>query len=179
MSEWRSLVNRARRFNPTVADGLLGGFLLVIALPQLFIEDPTYRDLGFTFRAGSWLGVLLLAGETLPLVWRRRRPVAVLTLVTASALVLLVAGFQPTAADLALVVAVYSVAGHSSRRAAVIAGLAFIVALAAVMVIERIKYPQDTTQPQRTWSISPPSRSPGSWGCCNATAASTPPSWRR
>jgi len=95
MSEWRSLVNRARRFNPTVADGLLGGFLLVIALPQLFIEDPTYRDLGLTFRAGSWLGVLLLASETLPLVWRRRRPIAVLTLVTASALVLLVAGFQP------------------------------------------------------------------------------------
>ena len=83
MSEWRSLVERARRFNPTVADALLGAFLLVVALPQLFIDDPTYRHLGITFRAGSVVGVLLLAAETLPLTWRRRSPRAVLAVLTA------------------------------------------------------------------------------------------------
>jgi signal transduction histidine kinase len=149
MSEWRSILERARRFNPTVADALLGAFLLVISLPQLFIEDPTYRDLGITFRAGSMIGVLLLAAETLPLTWRRRSPRAVLAVMTASAIVLLLAGFRPTVADLGLVVAVYSVAGHSSRRSAVIAGLAFLVALAAVMAIADVKYPQEQTQPQQ------------------------------
>jgi signal transduction histidine kinase len=149
MSEWRSLIQRARRFNPTVADALLGAFLLVISLPQLFVEDPTYRHLGITFRAGSVLGVLLLAGETLPLAWRRRRALWVLAVMTASALALLVAGFRPTVADLGLLVAVYSVAGHSSRRSAVIAGLAFAVALAAMMAIADVKYPQDHTQPQQ------------------------------
>jgi signal transduction histidine kinase len=149
MSEWRSLVARARRFNPTVADALLGAFLLVIALPQLFIEDPTYRHLGITFRAGSLLGVLLLAAETLPLTWRRRYPQAVLAVLTASTIGLLVAGFRPTVADLGLVVAVYSVAGHSSRRSAVISGLAFLVALAAVLVIGDLKYPLQQTQPQQ------------------------------
>jgi signal transduction histidine kinase len=149
MSGFRTLVNRARRFNPTAADAVLGAFLLTIALPQLFIEDPTYRHLGFDFRAGSWVGVLLLTVETMPLTWRRRYPRAVLALVTASALVLLVAGFRPTAADLALVVAVYSVAGHSSRRSAMVAGLLFLVALAGVLAVWGIKYPQDTTQPQQ------------------------------
>jgi signal transduction histidine kinase len=149
MSEWRSLVERARRFNPTVADALLGMFLLVVALPQLFIDDPTYRHLGITFRAGSVVGVLLLAAETLPLTWRRRSPRAVLAVLTASAVVLLLAGFRPTVADLGLVVAVYSVAGHSSRRSAVISGLAFLVALAALMVIADLKYPQEQTQAQQ------------------------------
>jgi signal transduction histidine kinase len=149
MSEWRSLVRRARHIDPTVADALLGAFLLVVALPQLFIEDPASRALGLDFRAGSLVGVLLLAAETMPLTWRRRRPIAVLAVTTAAALALLLAGFRPTAADLALVVAVYSVAGHSSRRAAVPAGLAFAVALAAVMLIAQLKYPQEPTQPQQ------------------------------
>jgi signal transduction histidine kinase len=149
MSEWRSLVERARRFNPTVADALLGAFLLVISLPQLFVEDPTYRHLGITFRAGSLIGVLLLAAETMPLTWRRRYPRSVLAAMTASAFVLLVAGFRPTVADLGLVIAVYSVAGHSSRRSAVIAGLAFLVALAGLIAIADLKYPQDQTEPQQ------------------------------
>ncbi|HEX8929844.1 MAG TPA: hypothetical protein VGA45_13075, partial [Actinomycetota bacterium] len=149
MSDWRSLVQRARHVNPTVADALLGAFLLVVALPQLFIEDPASRALGLDFRSGGVAGVLLLAAETLPLTWRRRQPIAVLAVSTAAALALLLAGFRPTVADLALVVAVYSVAGHSSRRAAVTAGLAFAVALAAVMVIAQLKYPQEPTQPQQ------------------------------
>jgi signal transduction histidine kinase len=149
MSDWRSLVQRARHVNPTVADALLGAFLLVVALPQLFIEDPASRALGLDFRSGSVVGVLLLAAETLPLTWRRREPIAVLAASTAAALTLLLAGFRPTAADLALVVAVYSVAGHSSRRAAVTAGLAFAVALAAVLLIAQLKYPQEPMQPQQ------------------------------
>jgi signal transduction histidine kinase len=149
MSDWRSLVQRARHVNPTVADELLGAFLLVVALPQLFIEDPASRALGLDFRSGSVVGVLLLAAETLPLTWRRREPIAVLAASTAAALTLLLAGFRPTAADLALVVAVYSVAGHSSRRAAVTAGLAFAVALAAVLLIAQLKYPQEPMQPQQ------------------------------
>jgi DNA-binding NarL/FixJ family response regulator len=99
MSEWRSLVERARRFNPTVADALLGAFLLVVALPQLFIDDPTYRHLGITFRAGSVIGVLLLAAETLPLTWRRRSPRAVLAVLTTSAVVLLLAALAPHRGD--------------------------------------------------------------------------------
>jgi hypothetical protein len=149
MSEWRSLVERARRFNPTVADALLGAFLLVISLPQLFVEDPTYRHLGITFRAGSLIGVLLLAAETLPLTWRRRYPRSVLAAMTASAFVLLVAGFRPTVADLGLVIAVYSVAGHSSRRQAAIAGLAFLVALAAL----KDRRPQVPTGPDRAAAV--------------------------
>ncbi len=122
MRDWRSLLDRGRRLNPLVADGLLGAFLLIVALPQLFIQNPAYRDLGYSFRGGDWLGVLLLAGETLTLTWRRRRPLIVLAVSTTSAAALLLVGFPPTVADLALVVATYSLAVHSPRRTAIIGG---------------------------------------------------------
>jgi signal transduction histidine kinase len=146
MTKWSSLVARLRRFNPTVADGLLGLFLFVIALPQLLIASPVERTLGYDFRDASWLGVLLLLVETVPLTWRRRAPVLVLAASTAASLVLLVSGFRPTAADVALFVGVYTVAGRTSLRTAVITGLCFAVALGAIYVIANLKYPQDSTQ---------------------------------
>jgi signal transduction histidine kinase len=148
MRDWRSLLNRARRLNPMVADGLLGAFLLVIALPQLFVQDPAYHDLGYSFRGGDWLGVLLLAGETLTLSWRRRHPLIVLGVSTASAVALLLVGFPPTVADLAMVVATYSLAAHSPRRTAIIGGAAFMVALGGILVVAGLKYTHDATRPQ-------------------------------
>jgi signal transduction histidine kinase len=148
MRDWRSLLDRARRLNPLVADGLLGAFLLVVALPQLFIQNPAYRDLGYSFRGGDWLGVLLLAGETLTLTWRRRRPLIVLAVSTASAAALLLVGFPPTVADLALVVAIYSLAEHSPRRTAIIGGVAFMVALGGLLTLASLKYPHNATRPQ-------------------------------
>jgi signal transduction histidine kinase len=148
MRDWRSLLNRARRLNPLVADGLLGAFLLVIALPQLFVQDPAFRDLGYSFRGGDWLGVLLLAGETLALAWRRRHPLIVLAVSTGSAVSLLLVGFPPTVADLALVVGTYSLAAHSPRRTAIIGGVAFMVALGGLLGLASVKYPHDATRPQ-------------------------------
>ena len=148
MRDWRTLLNQARRLNPMVADGLLGAFLLVIALPQLFVQDPVYRNLGYSFRGGDWLGVLLLAGETLTLSWRRRHPLIVLGVSTASSVALLLVGFPPTVADLALVVATYSLAAHSPRRTAIIGGAAFMVALGGLLVLASVKYPHDAPQPQ-------------------------------
>jgi signal transduction histidine kinase len=148
MHDWRSLLYRAGRLNPMVADGLLGAFLLVIALPQLFVQDPAYRDLGYSFRGGDWLGVLLLACETLTLSWRRRHPLIVLGVSTASAAALLLVGFPPTVADLAMVVATYSMAAHSPRRTAIIGGAAFMVALGGLLVLASFKYPHDAPQPQ-------------------------------
>jgi signal transduction histidine kinase len=148
MRDWRPLLNRARRLNPMVADGLLGAFLLVIALPQLFVQDPAYHDLGYSFRGGDWLGVLLLAGETLTLCWRRRHPLIVLGVSTASAMGLLLVGFPPTVADLALVVATYSLAAHSPRRTAIMGGAAFMVALGGLLALASLKYPQNATRPQ-------------------------------
>jgi signal transduction histidine kinase len=148
MSRWPSLVARLRRFDPTVADAVLGLFLFAVALPQVFIGSPAERTLGLTFRHASWLAVVLLAAETVPLTWRRRVPVVVLTLSTAAAFVTLVTGFRPTVADIALYVAIYTVAGRSPLRIAVAAGLGFATALTVIYVFAAVKYPQAATQPQ-------------------------------
>ncbi len=148
MSERPSKVTRLRWFNPTAADALLGLILFAVALPQLFIANPAERTLGFNFRSASWLGVLLLLAETAPLTLRRRIPVVVLATSTTAAFTLLVAGFRPTAADIALYVGLYTAAGRTSLRAAIITGLGFAAVLAAVNVVADFKYPQDLTQPQ-------------------------------
>jgi signal transduction histidine kinase len=148
MTKWPSLVARLRRFNPTVADGLLGLFLFAIALPQLHIAYRGERTLGYDFRDASWLAMLLLAAETVPLTWRRRAPVAVLATSTAAQLASFAAGFRPTVAQAALYVAVYTVAGRSAQRTAIIAGLCFAVALAAAYLAAGRQYPQGALQPQ-------------------------------
>ena len=147
MSRWPSLVARLRRF-PTVADAVLGLFLFAVALPQVFIGSPAERTLGLNFRHASWLAVVLLLAETVPLTWRRRAPVVVLALSTAATFVTLVTGFRPTVADIALYVAIYTVAGRRPLRVAVPAGLGFAAVLTAVYATAAVKYPQAATQPQ-------------------------------
>jgi signal transduction histidine kinase len=147
MSRWPSLVARLRRF-PTVADAVLGLFLFAVALPQVFIGSPAERTLGLTFRHASWLAVVLLLAETVPLTWRRRVPVVVLALSTAAAFVTLVTGFRPTVADIALYVAIYTVAGRRPLRIAIAAGLCFAAVLTAIYAVASVKYPQAATQPQ-------------------------------
>jgi signal transduction histidine kinase len=148
MSERPSLVKRLRRVNPTVADALLGLLLFAIAVPQLFIANPAEQVLGLNFRSASWLGVLLLMAETMPLALRRRFAVPVLVVSTAAVFTLLVTGFRPTVADVGLLVAVYTVAGRTPLRTAIAAGLGFAVALTAIYAVASVKYPQDPTQAQ-------------------------------
>ncbi|WP_055724167.1 sensor histidine kinase, partial [Streptomyces niveiscabiei] len=62
----------------------------------------------------------LTAALALPLVWRRRAPLTVFGAVTAAAFVQLLADVQ-LPADIALLVALYTVAAHHGRRATLVA----------------------------------------------------------
>ena len=79
---------------------------------------------------------VLLACVTLPLVWRRRAPAAVLfaitgVLVVASLLVSRWSGL-PVEVFLAVIVAFYSVGAHCEERRALMGGAAALVTIAAV-----------------------------------------------
>ncbi|WP_345694858.1 sensor histidine kinase [Kitasatospora terrestris] len=99
---------RARRLPPLVAESVLPVLLLldvVAAYPPHELPAP----------------LALTAALALPLLWRRRAPLAVFGAVAAAALVQWLAGIQ-LPADAALLVALHTVAAHSSRRVTLAAG---------------------------------------------------------
>ena len=79
---------------------------------------------------------LLIGAETIPLAFRRRRPLLVLGLVVGAAAALTV--IAPSPIDvLALWIALYSVAAHTERPIAVRAGLASLAVLVVAIVVAR------------------------------------------
>ncbi|MEU1286762.1 histidine kinase [Kitasatospora sp. NPDC005856] len=104
----RAAARRASRLPPLVWDSLLPALLLLNVV---------------TTRAPHELpvAVALTAALALPLLWRRRAPVAVFGAVAAAAFAQWLVGVQ-LPADVALLVALYTVAAHSGRRGALVAG---------------------------------------------------------
>ncbi|MFJ1582637.1 sensor histidine kinase [Streptomyces sp. NPDC088197] len=107
---WRVLAGRARRrvgrrLPPMVVDGLFAATLYV-GLSML--ARAALRDDPVPFLA-------LGAGLTAPLVWRRRAPLAVFACIAATAFVQWLLDFQ-VPADVALLVALYTVAAYCDRR---------------------------------------------------------------
>jgi signal transduction histidine kinase len=107
---WR---DRAAR-HPRAVDALVAAAVLLVTLPA------TVR-LGHD-RPAAWL---FAAALVLPLIWRRRAPVAVFAVLAVVALVQWAVGLR-LAADFALLVALYTVATTQPRR----------IALAALAVLE-------------------------------------------
>jgi signal transduction histidine kinase len=103
----------ARR-HPRLVDSTLVAILLLLALPNV-LEGVRHH------RPASWgLTVLVVLGLTLPLAWRRRAPFLVFLIVAAAALGDWAAR-QPMAADLAPLIAFYTVAANQSGRRIMIA----------------------------------------------------------
>jgi len=141
-----AVIEWVRRLPPTVADGLLAALVTVVALPQLLFGSPVFGELGIQFRPTNVLAVLLVLAETVPLTWRRRAPVTVLAVGCCASMATLLAGFRLTSADLALIVGLYTVAAHSPRPKAWIAGLGVAALAIAQEAIVQAKYGHTTWQ---------------------------------
>jgi signal transduction histidine kinase len=149
-----SLVRRVRRLPPTVADGLLAALVTVLGLPQLFVESQSLTRLDVQFRSPNALAVLLTLAQTVPLTWRRRYPRAVLAVTIAAATVHLVLGFQPTWAEVGMLIALYTVAAHCRGRRAVVAGLAATAALVVYGVVAEVRYPSSFQDSLQGWTFA-------------------------
>jgi signal transduction histidine kinase len=105
--------------HPSWLDGCLAMALLGISLVH-----PTRSGL---------VGVLLDIALVVPLLWRRRAPVAVFSLIWVLAAV---QGMieRPTFADSALLVAFYTVASASARRTTVLLGMALELGITLVVI---------------------------------------------
>jgi signal transduction histidine kinase len=82
------------------------------------------------------VGAALVLGQTLPLAWRRSRPLACLGLVGAAFAAHQLGGYPASSAGLGLFVALYSAGAHlpRHRRAAVAAGVAGYAALCLALL---------------------------------------------
>jgi signal transduction histidine kinase len=123
------------RARPLVADGLLAGLLMVVSLVAL---SSAWSECEGDCDPGGVAAALVLA-TTVPLVWRRRHPLAV-SLVTGMATAAYGFAHYP---DLAMPIAIggivgmYSVAAWGSRRAALLAGGVAVVVVVVVMTLPR------------------------------------------
>ena len=117
-------LRRAAARHPRVADALLALAVFALAVPAVVHLDPRAR-------AVAWA---LTAALVVPLAWRRRAPVVVFAVVAAAALVQWLLGLRLTA-DLALLVALYTVAVTRPRRDALAA--AAVLEVGAVLAAVR------------------------------------------
>jgi signal transduction histidine kinase len=131
MSEDRSPARRLRDLNPVVADGLLAAAIALLALSQLLIQPSIYRKLGLDVRSPNLVAVGIVLAQTVPLAWRRRAPVLVLVVLAAADLANLLLRFPPSLAQIAIFVALYTVAVHSTLARSLL--VAVVYALSAVV----------------------------------------------
>ena len=112
-------IERFRLFgqgHPAFGDAAVALGVLVIGLPSIVHRDD------------RTVAILLTIGLTLPLVWRRRYPRAVFAVIACVAMAQWLAGLQ-LGADVAVLVALYTVAAMLPRRDA---GAAFVVCMVGV-----------------------------------------------
>jgi signal transduction histidine kinase len=149
-----SLVRRVRRLPPTVADGLLAALVTVLGLPQLLIVNQSLAKLGIEFRDTDALAVLLTLAQTVPLVWRRRAPMAVLAVTGLAALAHLAVGYQPTWAEFGVLIALYTVAAHCPQRRSLLAAALVAVGLAVYATVTISRYPSPAEEAAQGWLAS-------------------------
>ena len=101
--------------NQVVIDAVVAGVLTIMSLYAAFVVAP---DLGISYRALDVLGIALLGLQTLPLVFRKTHPTAVLAVAGTSITVFSALGYPPGAGGIAIIFALYSVAANTDRRTA-------------------------------------------------------------
>src|SRR2546421_4044512 len=121
------------RRHPVLVDAGLVVAVFGVQLADVLARPAGSREAQLRFGAGIAFALL----QTLPLLVRRRRPVAVLAIVTAGAIgsTLLYGRLVP----LALGVAVYTVAAHCSRPRAALTATAALAAM-AVPILRAVHY---------------------------------------
>ena len=121
------------RADPRRLDGLLAvAFLFIAAVALAVGTDAAAADT----REPNAFAYLLAAGMTLPLIWRRIRPVPVIVVSMIAMMISVSARFEEGPGTLATLVAVYSLAAFErSRRRAVVVGAATVLGFSIFFVL--------------------------------------------
>ncbi|WP_344597086.1 sensor histidine kinase [Actinomadura vinacea] len=119
---------------PQAADAVLALALLLLGLPQLYLEDLP-RGLDVYYAETDLRHLVVIVAMTMMLAFRRTRPLAALCVIVAGWVVLTVWHYPPSIPDFAAyLVAVYSVAAHRGLAISALGGLVALVALNGFLV---------------------------------------------
>jgi signal transduction histidine kinase len=119
------------REHPFEADCLLVGLIFgVTVLIWAAYRHAPPADIGGggRYRAVDPLGTVLVLLQTVPLAWRRSRPVPALVVIATAGLVFSAFNYLPVTGGVGAVIGLYSVAAHCERRRSV-ASLAGVLAV--------------------------------------------------
>jgi signal transduction histidine kinase len=125
------VADRLRHLPPLAVDALLAlvvGVVTVVSIAVADGDDPTERM--------TWWGWALVAVQVVPLVWRRRAPVAVLLVSGLGSLVFGGANLPDPAIQFTLALALYTVAAYRCRPISVPVVLVFVVVGALSFVLD-------------------------------------------
>jgi signal transduction histidine kinase len=130
VSTWGTRAAASLRRYPLAVDAALVILLALIAIPRHGNQEGGDQS--------GWTWVLFAVALVVPLVWRRKAPTIVFTIISAVALVQW-ASHQLSAADVALLVAFYTVAAYEPRRN--ILAAAAVLEFGAVLAAARFAPP--------------------------------------
>ena len=137
-SGWAARVSNVFLTRPMVQDALMAGALTATSLvgfvAHLNVDIPEGGG-ELPYRRLDILAIILVLLQTLPLVWRRKAPVIVLTVTTVAMFLFFLLDYLPSFASLAFLVAVYTVAAYRPRRISITAGLASGAAVLIILAI--------------------------------------------
>jgi len=114
-------------------DALLALVLTAWSVAAAFVTEVG----GVTYRQPDIVGIGLAVLMALPLVWRRRRPVLVLSLVGAATALYSLFGYGTGFVGLGPLIAFYSVAAHAHRRVTVIAAVFTFIGVVVSILVSR------------------------------------------
>jgi signal transduction histidine kinase len=132
---------------PIVQDSLIAGVLTATALIGVVAHLPVDLPEGggdVALRDLDALGIGLVLLQTVPLVWRRRAPVAVLSVIMGALFLFSFLGYFHSFASFGFLVALYTVAAHRDHRTSILAGVASAVVILMIIFIGREPVEFDT-----------------------------------
>jgi signal transduction histidine kinase len=125
---------------PLVQDALIASLLtaasLVGLLAHLHLDLPE-GAIESRNRALDLLGVALALLQTVPLVWRRVAPVAVLAVCSIAMFLFFLLGYPPSFASFGFLLALYTVAAHRNRRISIPAAIASASVALMILIVLR------------------------------------------
>jgi signal transduction histidine kinase len=127
--DFARVLDRFRRVPPLAVDAALAAAVAAVTVASVVVEDRNDDGVHLT-----GLGVALLVAQFVPLVWRRRAPLAVLLVVTVASVAYGVAELPDPAAMFAFALAFYTVAAYEPRSVSVPCAVAAAVVGAAAIL---------------------------------------------
>ena len=126
---WERIVG----IDPRIWDGILTASVLAFSLGALWLGG---HDRAPGTPAPTTGAAILVTVATVPLFWRRQRPLAVLGIVAAAVLACAVAGYASDIVTVPLIVASYSAAAFRERSPRLVAAIAAAVAASVAIQVD-------------------------------------------